>query len=162
MRWVSFSSIALGAASAEYITNAWQAQDFKTLVTFGDSYTDENRLGYFASHNGSAPPVGVDLGVVRLIRSCSLVPHIAPSRPKSQLHQMLTPYNIELLQQCCIYSTDNDYRATKPPPVASSGRATPPSTPTAPSTITPSVAQSAPTKSLHALLPPSMLPSQTS
>jgi hypothetical protein len=45
MRWLSLSSIA--------------------LVTFGDSYTDENRLGYFGSHNGSAPPVGVDLGVVR-------------------------------------------------------------------------------------------------
>ncbi|KAG9002776.1 hypothetical protein FRB94_004723 [Tulasnella sp. JGI-2019a] len=28
------------------------------LVTFGDSYTDEGRLGYFINHNGSAPPVG--------------------------------------------------------------------------------------------------------
>jgi hypothetical protein len=37
---------------------------FKTLVTFGDSYTDENRLGYFGSHNGSAPPVAWDEGVV--------------------------------------------------------------------------------------------------
>jgi hypothetical protein len=64
MRWLSVSSIALSAVSAEYISNAWQAQKFKTLVTFGDSYTDENRLGYFISHNGSAPPVGVDLGVV--------------------------------------------------------------------------------------------------
>lgn len=32
--------------------------NFKSLVTFGDSYTDENRLGYFINHNGSAPPVG--------------------------------------------------------------------------------------------------------
>ncbi|RPB16756.1 hypothetical protein P167DRAFT_556450 [Morchella conica CCBAS932] len=31
---------------------------FKNLVVFGDSYTDEGRLGYFFSHNGSAPPVG--------------------------------------------------------------------------------------------------------
>ncbi|EUC36596.1 carbohydrate esterase family 16 protein [Bipolaris victoriae FI3] len=31
---------------------------FTTLVTFGDSYTDENRLGYFINNNGSAPPVG--------------------------------------------------------------------------------------------------------
>jgi len=30
----------------------------KNLVAFGDSYTDENRLNYFATHNGSAPPVG--------------------------------------------------------------------------------------------------------
>ncbi|KAL5394754.1 hypothetical protein PMIN03_000416 [Paraphaeosphaeria minitans] len=63
MRWFVLSSIVLSTASAEYITNVWQSQDFKTLVTFGDSYTDENRLGYFGSHNGSAPPVGVDLGV---------------------------------------------------------------------------------------------------
>ncbi|KAF2443003.1 carbohydrate esterase family 16 protein [Karstenula rhodostoma CBS 690.94] len=63
MRWFSFSGILLGAVSAQYTTNAWQAQDFKTLVAFGDSYTDENRLGYFGSHNGSAPPIGVHLGV---------------------------------------------------------------------------------------------------
>jgi hypothetical protein len=33
-------------------------------VTFGDSYTDENRLGYFINNNGSAPPVGWNGGVV--------------------------------------------------------------------------------------------------
>jgi len=31
---------------------------FTNLVTFGDSYTDENRLNYFQKHNGSAPPAG--------------------------------------------------------------------------------------------------------
>ncbi|KAF2877391.1 hypothetical protein BDV95DRAFT_625295 [Massariosphaeria phaeospora] len=36
----------------------WRAENFKTLVTFGDSYTDENRLGYFINNNGSAPSVG--------------------------------------------------------------------------------------------------------
>ncbi|KAF1976162.1 SGNH hydrolase [Bimuria novae-zelandiae CBS 107.79] len=44
-------------------TTGWQAQDFKTIVTFGDSYTDENRLGYFGGHNGSPPPVGWNAGV---------------------------------------------------------------------------------------------------
>ncbi len=32
--------------------------NFDSLVTFGDSYTDESRLSWFISHNGSAPPVG--------------------------------------------------------------------------------------------------------
>ncbi|KAK1967114.1 acetyl esterase [Colletotrichum sublineola] len=32
---------------------------FENLVTFGDSYTDEGRLGYFINNNGSAPPAGV-------------------------------------------------------------------------------------------------------
>lgn len=32
---------------------------FKNLVTFGDSYTDETRLSYFQTHNGSAPPPGL-------------------------------------------------------------------------------------------------------
>ena len=36
----------------------WQASNFKSLITFGDSYTDESRLGYFGTHNGSAPPAG--------------------------------------------------------------------------------------------------------
>ncbi|KAF2152059.1 carbohydrate esterase family 16 protein [Myriangium duriaei CBS 260.36] len=31
---------------------------FSQLVSFGDSYTDDSRLSYFISHNGSAPPVG--------------------------------------------------------------------------------------------------------
>ncbi|KAF8448257.1 GDSL lipase/esterase [Kalaharituber pfeilii] len=30
----------------------------ETLVAFGDSYTDESRLGYFGEHGGSPPPVG--------------------------------------------------------------------------------------------------------
>ncbi|KAF2091996.1 carbohydrate esterase family 16 protein [Saccharata proteae CBS 121410] len=36
----------------------WDLKKFKSLVAFGDSYTDEDRLTYFAEHNGSAPPVG--------------------------------------------------------------------------------------------------------
>ncbi|MCJ1292882.1 hypothetical protein MMC34_004435 [Xylographa carneopallida] len=39
-------------------SDAWVVERFSSLVTFGDSYTDENRLGYFGSHNGSAPPPG--------------------------------------------------------------------------------------------------------
>lgn len=31
---------------------------FKSLVQFGDSYTDMARLHYFVTHNGTAPPVG--------------------------------------------------------------------------------------------------------
>lgn len=39
-------------------SSKWKLKKFKSLVTFGDSYTDESRFGYFYSHNGSAPPVG--------------------------------------------------------------------------------------------------------
>lgn len=42
-------------------SDPWFLERFSSLVAFGDSYTDENRLGYFATHNGSAPPVGTVL-----------------------------------------------------------------------------------------------------
>lgn len=48
------SAVGLAGRSSQ----AWKDGKFKTLVTFGDSYTDENRLGYFGRNNGSAPPVG--------------------------------------------------------------------------------------------------------
>lgn len=38
--------------------DAWSLRHFKTVVAFGDSYTDESRLNYFMTHHGSAPPVG--------------------------------------------------------------------------------------------------------
>ncbi|KAF4552899.1 GDSL-like Lipase/Acylhydrolase-like protein 2 [Elsinoe fawcettii] len=36
----------------------WSKDRFQSLVAFGDSYTDDSRLGYFINNNGSAPPVG--------------------------------------------------------------------------------------------------------
>lgn len=36
----------------------WSVANFQSLITFGDSYTDESRLGWFINHNGSAPPAG--------------------------------------------------------------------------------------------------------
>ena len=50
-----FSLLAL---SATISAQTWSASQFNSLVAFGDSYTDENRLGYFGDHNGSAPPPG--------------------------------------------------------------------------------------------------------
>lgn len=38
--------------------SAWSVSNFNSLITFGDSYTDESRLGWFINHNGSAPPAG--------------------------------------------------------------------------------------------------------
>ncbi|KAG8854803.1 hypothetical protein FRB96_007332 [Tulasnella sp. 330] len=43
-------SLALGSASFPSIIT--------DLVAFGDSYTDEGRLSYITSHNGTLPPVG--------------------------------------------------------------------------------------------------------
>jgi hypothetical protein len=42
----------IAAASADN----WKSQQFKSLVTFGDSYTDESRLQYFEDNDGSPPP----------------------------------------------------------------------------------------------------------
>jgi len=38
--------------------DAWSLTDFKSLVLFGDSFTDEGRLGYIISHNLTLPPIG--------------------------------------------------------------------------------------------------------
>ena len=32
--------------------------DVDNLLVFGDSYTDQGRLGWFVAHNGEAPPAG--------------------------------------------------------------------------------------------------------
>ena len=42
-------------------SSPWYLERFANFIVFGDSYTDENRLNYFASHNGSAPPPGTYL-----------------------------------------------------------------------------------------------------
>jgi len=57
---MQFLAIALLASSAAVYADTvshWLPY-FDNLVTFGDSYTDESRLGYFTSHDGQAPPVG--------------------------------------------------------------------------------------------------------
>lgn len=38
--------------------SVWNVDNFDSLITFGDSYTDENRLSYIIAHNGSLPPAG--------------------------------------------------------------------------------------------------------
>lgn len=39
----------------------WNSKRFKNFIIFGDSYSDESRLNYFASHNGTLPPPGTVL-----------------------------------------------------------------------------------------------------
>lgn len=36
----------------------WDLKKFTSLVTFGDSYTDDSRLSYLGQTNGTLPPVG--------------------------------------------------------------------------------------------------------
>jgi len=38
--------------------DSWSIKNLKSVVTFGDSYTDETRVNYFTSHDGAAPPPG--------------------------------------------------------------------------------------------------------
>ncbi|PGH11392.1 hypothetical protein AJ79_04893 [Helicocarpus griseus UAMH5409] len=51
--------LGLGAqrALADGGSSRWNLKELKSLVTFGNSYTDESRLGYFIEHK-EAPPVG--------------------------------------------------------------------------------------------------------
>jgi hypothetical protein len=37
---------------------SWSASRFRSLITFGDSYTDENRLLYFFLQKNTPPPPG--------------------------------------------------------------------------------------------------------
>lgn len=59
------ANLAFAVGLAGRPSQAWKDGKFKTLVTFGDSYTDENRLSYFSNNNGSAPPVAWEQPVVR-------------------------------------------------------------------------------------------------
>ena len=43
---------------ANKTNSAWNVNQFKNFVLFGDSYSDENRFDYFLQHNNSAPPTG--------------------------------------------------------------------------------------------------------
>ncbi|KAI9654547.1 MAG: hypothetical protein M1821_006637 [Bathelium mastoideum] len=54
----TLSAFAVAQAVSAATSHSWNLKNFTSFVAFGDSYTDESRLGYFASHNGSAPPVG--------------------------------------------------------------------------------------------------------
>lgn len=38
--------------------SSWDLQKFTSLVIFGDSYSDDSRLGYFINSGGDPPPVG--------------------------------------------------------------------------------------------------------
>ncbi|KAH7359518.1 GDSL lipase/acylhydrolase family protein [Pyrenochaeta sp. MPI-SDFR-AT-0127] len=51
------ANLAIAGGLADRPSQGWRDGKFKTLVTFGDSFTDENRLGYFINNKGSAPPV---------------------------------------------------------------------------------------------------------
>jgi hypothetical protein len=53
------------------VSEKWNLKKFTSLVAFGDSYTDDSRLGYFGSNNGSAPPVGWVDPAVSLMRCAS-------------------------------------------------------------------------------------------
>ncbi|KAK5091215.1 hypothetical protein LTR05_001396 [Lithohypha guttulata] len=39
-------------------SSVWNVANFKSLITFGDSYTDENRLSYILGNNGTLPAPG--------------------------------------------------------------------------------------------------------
>ncbi|RAH66063.1 SGNH/GDSL hydrolase family protein [Aspergillus aculeatinus CBS 121060] len=58
MRQVLLPPLVLLLLGLEASASAWGPRKFTTLVTFGDSYTDDTRFAYFSTHNDSAPPVG--------------------------------------------------------------------------------------------------------
>jgi hypothetical protein len=63
---VAFPQAAYSPPSYPTKSPSWKLSSLKTLVVFGDSYSDDSRLGYFISHNGAAPPVGYANPVVSL------------------------------------------------------------------------------------------------
>lgn len=58
--------------AASHPVRFWGSQQFKSLVSFGNSYTDQSRLNYFTSHNGSPPPVGWEQPDVREHRKADI------------------------------------------------------------------------------------------
>ncbi|KAI9706938.1 MAG: hypothetical protein M1820_004524 [Bogoriella megaspora] len=52
------ASVAYAYAGSNSSVHSWKLKDFKTLIAFGDSYTDDSRYGFFSANNGSAPPAG--------------------------------------------------------------------------------------------------------
>jgi hypothetical protein len=62
----SSASAGVALCLTAVAANTFQSFNFTSLVTFGDSYTDEGRLNYIQKHNGQSPPVGWVAPVVRL------------------------------------------------------------------------------------------------
>lgn len=73
-------------------SDRWTGQEFESLVTFDDSYTDEQRINYFGSNNGTAPPVGGIEPVARFLSFLSSYVDVACSRLRlrSLIHSELT------------------------------------------------------------------------
>ncbi|KAL2060899.1 hypothetical protein VTL71DRAFT_8951 [Oculimacula yallundae] len=68
MQFLAFGFLAASAIVSAASEDSYRRGDahsrswiryFDNLVTFGDSYTDESRLGYFINNNGTAPPPGL-------------------------------------------------------------------------------------------------------
>jgi hypothetical protein len=60
--WLAFHSgcgVYVDAAPSFPDHRIWQASKFDSLITFGDSYTDESRMNYVFSHDGNVPPTGM-------------------------------------------------------------------------------------------------------
>lgn len=58
LSFVLLIALAQSARIPKHKNSVWNVENFKSLIAFGDSYTDENRLFYFIINNGSAPPPG--------------------------------------------------------------------------------------------------------
>ncbi len=65
--------------------SAWDLKKFSSLVIFGDSYSDDSRLGYFIS-NGT-PPVGWINPPVRRPFSVNTRDYILTSHPEQQIRR---------------------------------------------------------------------------
>ena len=68
--------------------STWDLKNFESLVVFGDSYSDDSRLGYFIEHDGDAPPIGWVDPVVSLSGDHTHLPEgwIAGDRVVTDLH----------------------------------------------------------------------------
>lgn len=55
---LSFSALTRSATIRPRTDQPWSTARFNSLITFGDSYTDENRLTYFFINGNTEPPPG--------------------------------------------------------------------------------------------------------
>jgi phospholipase/lecithinase/hemolysin len=86
--------------------SVWRLENFNSLLTFGDSYTDENRIRYIAENNGSFPPAGTYFGESFVTASGGktwprYVVQYAGSNSTSEWEPKLTLYNYAVSGAVC-------------------------------------------------------------
>ena len=76
----------------------WKVENFKSIIAFGDSYTDENRMDYIVQHDNEPPPPGTLMNESRSIATggrvwARYVIQYTGSSEDGQWHPSMSLYN---------------------------------------------------------------------